>query len=98
MTNNTILSVRNVKKYFPVEVGFLKKVVGHVKAVDDISFKVKEGETLGIVGESGCGRTTLGRCIVRAHTPTEGDIFLTTPVGDQVNLSFLKEKQVRPFR
>lgn len=98
MTNNTILSIRNVKKYFPVEVGFLKKVVGYVKAVDDISFEVKEGETLGIVGESGCGKTTLGRCIVRAHTPTAGDIFLTTPVGDHVNLAFLKEKQVRPFR
>ena len=69
-----ILDIRNLKKYYPVYKGFLKKVVGHVKAVDDVSLFVRKGETLGLVGESGCGKTTLGKTIVRLHRPTAGEM------------------------
>lgn len=71
-----LLQVRNMKKYFPVRKGIFKNVVGHVKAVDDVSLYIKEGETLGLVGESGCGKTTLGRSILRlGGRPTAGDVL-----------------------
>ena len=60
-----ILSVRDLKKYFPIKAGVLQKTVGHVKAVDGVSFDIVKGETLGIVGESGCGKSTTGRAIIR---------------------------------
>ena len=69
-----LLNLRNLKKYYPVEAGMFRKTVGHIKAVDDVSLYVKRGETLGLVGESGCGKTTLGKCIVRLQTPTEGEL------------------------
>lgn len=72
--DDIILDIRNLKKYYPVYKGFLKKVVGHVKAVDDVSLFVRKGETLGLVGESGCGKTTLGKTIVRLHQPTAGEL------------------------
>jgi peptide/nickel transport system ATP-binding protein len=74
-----LLEVNGLKKYFPIEKGFLRRVVGHVKAVDDVNLYINEGETLGLVGESGCGKTTLGRCIVRAIEPTAGEILLRVP-------------------
>ena len=67
-----LLEVTELKKYFPIRRGFLKRVVGHVKAVDNVSFYINEGETLGLVGESGCGKTTAGRSILRAIEPTSG--------------------------
>ncbi|NTU75627.1 MAG: ABC transporter ATP-binding protein, partial [Anaerolineaceae bacterium] len=70
--SDTILSVRNLKKYFPIRAGFLQKVVANVRAVDDVSFDIKTGETLGLVGESGCGKTTIGRTILRLLEPTSG--------------------------
>jgi len=71
---NLILDVRGLKKYFPVMGGVMRKVVGYVKAVDDVNFFVREGETLGLVGESGCGKTTAGRAMLRIYEPTAGDI------------------------
>ena len=71
-----LLNVENLKKYFPVRAGVFKKVVAQVKAVDNISFKVFEGETLGLVGESGCGKSTAGMSILRLIDPTAGRIFL----------------------
>jgi len=70
-----LLEVKNLKKYFPVKAGIFKKTVAHVKAVDDISFAVKEGETLGLVGESGCGKSTTGRTILRLLEATAGEVI-----------------------
>lgn len=69
-----LLEVRNLKKYFPVRSGLLSKTSGWVKAVDDVSFDVYPGETLGLVGESGCGKTTTGRCLLRLEEPTSGQV------------------------
>ena len=68
-----LLEVKNLKKYYPVRTGFIKKT--ELKAVDDVSFFIRKGETLGIVGESGCGKTTLGRTVLRLEEPTSGDII-----------------------
>ncbi|MDI9502872.1 MAG: dipeptide ABC transporter ATP-binding protein [Bacillota bacterium] len=72
---NVILEVKNLKKYFPITQGMLRRQVGDVKAVDDVSFVIYEGETLGIVGESGCGKTTLGRTLLKLLEPTEGEVI-----------------------
>jgi peptide/nickel transport system ATP-binding protein len=72
---NVLLEVKALKKYFPIKKGFFKKVVGHVRAVDEVDFYINEGETLGLVGESGCGKTTTSRCILRALNPTGGQIL-----------------------
>jgi peptide/nickel transport system ATP-binding protein len=73
--NEHILDVRDLKMYFPVTRGLLRKKVADVKAVDGVTFKVKRGETLGLVGESGCGKTTIGRCVLRLYQPNDGQIF-----------------------
>jgi peptide/nickel transport system ATP-binding protein len=74
---SVLLDVRGLKKYFPIRRGILQKTIGHVKAVDDVTFFLKRGETLSLVGESGCGKTTTARCILRAVTPTAGQVLLS---------------------
>jgi peptide/nickel transport system ATP-binding protein len=93
-----LLEVSNLKKYFPIKRGFLKRVVGYVKAVDDVSFYVNEGETLGLVGESGCGKTTTGRCILRAIEATSGQIWFRDPTLGRVDINQLEKDQVRTVR
>lgn len=81
-----LLEVKGLKKYFPIHKGFLRRVVGHVKAVDDVSFFVREGETLGVVGESGCGKSTAGRSIIRLYEPTAGEVnFKSRALGSNGN-------------
>src|SRR5690606_16862509 len=74
-SREVLLDVQNLKTYYPVTGGFFKRVVGNVKAVDDVSFTIRRGETLGLVGESGCGKSTTGRTILRLLKPTGGKIL-----------------------
>ncbi|HSV86398.1 MAG TPA: ATP-binding cassette domain-containing protein, partial [Levilinea sp.] len=83
--DDILLEVKNLKKYFPIQKGMLRRTVGYVKAVDDVSFYVCEGETLGLVGESGCGKTTAGRCINRLYEPTGGQAVFKTQALSAVN-------------
>ena len=88
-----LLEARHVKKYFPIRKGVLQREVGRVHAVDDVSFAVREGETLGLVGESGCGKSTLGRTLVRLLEPTDGEIiFQGKPIQS------LGTRRLRPLR
>jgi peptide/nickel transport system ATP-binding protein len=91
--DNVIVDVKNLKMYFPVTRGVLRRKVADIKAVDDISFNIRRGETLGLVGESGCGKTTTGRCILRLYEPTSGHI-----VFEGQDISKLKERSIRPLR
>ncbi len=93
-----LLEVTGLKKYFPIRRGFLKKVVGNVKAVDNVNFHVHEGETLGLVGESGCGKTTTGRCVVRAIDPSSGETWYQDPVLGRVDITKLDQEQLRTVR
>ncbi|WP_077214380.1 ABC transporter ATP-binding protein [Bacillus dakarensis] len=95
MTQKTdhILEARNIKKYFPIKGGIMKRTVGHIKAVDDLSLSIVKGETLGIVGESGSGKSTLGRVILRLLEPTDGRIYF-----ENEDISKLKNRQLRPLR
>lgn len=93
-----LLEVKNLKMHFPIVRGFLGRTVGHVKAVDDITFTVYEGETLGLVGESGCGKTTLGRCIMRVYAPTSGEIIYHDAAQKPVDLAKLSNRELKPYR
>ena len=96
--NQVLLEVKNLQKLFPIRKGFLKKVVGQIRAVDDVSFYINEGETLGLVGESGCGKTTTARCILRAFKPTGGQILFRTQAGQVVDVATLPNDEMRPLR
>jgi oligopeptide transport system ATP-binding protein len=91
--DNVLLRVENLVKHFPIKRGLLQKQIGAVRAVDDISFDVMRGETLGLVGESGCGKSTTGRCILQLHHPTSGKVDF-----DGVDLVSLKSEELRRTR
>lgn len=95
---NMVLQVNHLKKYFPIERGFLRRNVGVVRAVDDVSFTIRQGETVSLVGESGCGKTTTSRCIVRAMNPTSGEILYRTHEGKVVDLAKMSMEEIRPLR
>ncbi len=98
------MEVRHLKKYFPITKGLLRRVIGYVKAVDDVSFYVRHGETLGLVGESGCGKTTTGRCLNYLYEPTGGEVIfrthaLSTDGSEQeVDIMQLKPKDLKKVR
>ena len=92
-----LLEVTDLKKHFPVKRGILRRTVGQVRAVDGVSFAIREGETLGLVGESGCGKTTTGRLILRALDPTEGSIRFRSD-GDMVDIAPLSRAEMKPLR
>ena len=91
--NNVLLRVENLVKHFPIMRGIFQKQVGAVRAVDDISFEVKRGETLGLVGESGCGKSTTGRTVLQLFRPTSGSVYY-----DNVDLTKLKGEDLRKMR
>ena len=91
--NNTILEVQGLKKYFPIRRGFLQRVTGWVNAVEDVSFRIEKGRTLGLVGESGCGKTTVARLILRLLPSDDGKIIF-----DGQDITNLDEREMKPFR
>ena len=91
--NEIVVDVQNLKKYFPIKAGLLQKTVGHVRAVDGVSFQIKKGQTFGLVGESGCGKSTLGRTLLRLIEPTEGTVKINGK-----DMSSLSRKELRPLR
>lgn len=95
---NQILKVTGLKKFFPIKKGFFNKTVGYVKAVNDVDFEVNEGETVGLVGESGCGKSTTGNCIVRLLDPTEGSVVYTARDGSKIDLARATNKEIKPYR
>ena len=97
MNDGALLEVRDLRKYFPIQRGLLRRTVGEVKAVDGVSFDLRAGETLGLVGESGCGKTTTGRLVLRALQPTAGEIHLRH-ADQMVDLTGLTRRQLKPYR
>lgn len=98
MSHNNILEVRNLKMYFPIYRGLLQRVAGHVKAVDGVSFSLREREVLGLVGESGCGKTTVGRTILRLYDPTSGEIRFRKQTGEWVDVAKISLREMKPLR
>jgi peptide/nickel transport system ATP-binding protein len=93
-----LLQVTGLQKLFPIKKGFFKRTVGHVRAVDGVDFHIDEGETLALVGESGCGKTTTARCILRALEPSAGQVLMRTADGATVDLGRLRPRELRALR
>ena len=93
ITDEVVLEVKDLQMFFPILKGMMKRKIGEVHAVEDVSFKVHKGETVGVVGESGCGKTTLAKCIMRALTPNGGEILYKGQ-----NIAHMKEKELKQFR
>ena len=97
-TRQVLLDVKGLRKWFPIKKGFLRRTVGHVRAVDDVSFHIMQGETLALVGESGCGKTTTSRCILRALKPTAGEIHFCDENNCVLDVASLPRRELRPLR
>ena len=97
-TRTTLLEVSDLKMHFPIRKGFLRRVVGHVKAVDGVSFSIQKGDTFGLVGESGCGKTTTGRCVIRLLDPTDGQIVYHDRKEGPIHIERLTPDEMRVFR
>ncbi len=96
MNNGDLIEIDNLKKYFPIQSGFLRRHVGDVRAVDGVTFSIRRGETLGLVGESGCGKTTTGRLIARIFEPTDGSIRISTN-GDATDVASLRGEGLHDY-
>ncbi len=97
-TDQILLDVKGLRKFFPIRRGILQKVVGQVRAVDDVTFYINKGETLSVVGESGCGKTTTSRCILRAIDPTAGQIHFRMEDGTVIDVASIPEEKMQPLR
>jgi len=93
-----ILEIVDLKKHYPIHAGLLRREIGRVRAVDGVSFSIAKGETLALVGESGCGKTTVSRCILRALAPTSGAIHFSIDDDQSVDLAALRKRALRPLR
>jgi oligopeptide/dipeptide ABC transporter ATP-binding protein len=96
--DNLLLEIIDLQMYFPIHRGITQRVVGHVKAVDGVSLFLREREVLGLVGESGCGKTTVGRTILRLYDPTNGEIRFRRKTGEWVDVAHISQKDMKPLR
>ena len=96
--NEILLAVKDLKLYFPIYRGLIQRLVGHVKAVDGVSLFLREREVLGLVGESGCGKTTVGRTILRLYDPTAGEIRFRAKSGEWIDITRISQRSMKPLR
>ena len=98
MRDDLLLDVRGLRKYFPIRRGFLQKIIGNVKAVDDVTFFLRQKETLSLVGESGCGKTTTSRCVLRAIAPSDGEVLYRSGRNEVLDLATLPSRDFQVLR